>query len=395
MSKFITLHILNDISWSNLNRDDSGAPKRTLLGGVERGLLSSQSIKRAARKDYESRILTLNPSEYNDSYRSRNLSEIVVERAKAILNKIDSEIDEKKLTSRANKLIKSLTGKETAAKETVTWLSMEELETLAAIIADDADSEKIEKLSSAKNPNEAFEMFMKDRGATGSLAIAAFGRMFANATKFQTEAAISVSPAISTHGSLIETDYFITADDRQAADDFAGAGAGHLGVAFYTSGVFYRSITIDISELWKNWTGKNSEFAEAQLQQFIKSLVYSLPTGKKNHTAPYSEPLLVIAEMQNYRQSYSVSAAVSTPDEFGFQKKSSEMLKKQFEIAREISGENYGETIVSGVRKDDFDDVANTGSIADVISEIILWLELDKPVVVEEVNSDSSELPAF
>src|SRR3989338_4677355 len=48
--KLIELHILQSFPVSCLNRDDVGAPKSAVFGGVNRARLSSQCLKRAIRK---------------------------------------------------------------------------------------------------------------------------------------------------------------------------------------------------------------------------------------------------------------------------------------------------------------------------------------------------------
>lgn len=378
---FITLHIVNDIPYSNLNRDDSGSPKRTMAGGVERGLLSSQSIKRAVRKDYEKRSKVLTPTVLDPSYRSRNLATLVSDRALEIAYATESEVNEKKLRTNATAIVKKLTGGDTMA-----WLSVEEIEALAIVLADEVAAST---LAQAKG-DEAFNVFLKKRGITGSLAIAAFGRMFANATAFQTEAALAVSPAVSTHGSVIETDYFITAEDFQLYNDdkTGGSGAGHLGVALYTSGIFYRTITIDVKELWANWSGRNSAFKEELLTQFLQSVIYALPTGKKNSTAPYTEPLLVIAEQQSYRSAYSVTAPILSPGEDGYKSKTVKMLKKQSELARRISPGNYADRAVSGVMGDSFvQENEYSLTMPALISQLISWL--DEQIPTEEVSAEA------
>src|SRR6185437_2830621 len=49
-SVFVELHILQSFAPSNLNRDDTGAPKSCTFGGVPRALISSQSLKRRVRE---------------------------------------------------------------------------------------------------------------------------------------------------------------------------------------------------------------------------------------------------------------------------------------------------------------------------------------------------------
>ena len=49
MGTFLELHIIQNFAPSNLNRDDTGAPKDALFGGVRRARVSSQCFKRSVR----------------------------------------------------------------------------------------------------------------------------------------------------------------------------------------------------------------------------------------------------------------------------------------------------------------------------------------------------------
>ena len=49
----IEIHMIQNHSPSNLNRDDLGAPKTCLFGGVTRARISSQCLKRSIRKSAE------------------------------------------------------------------------------------------------------------------------------------------------------------------------------------------------------------------------------------------------------------------------------------------------------------------------------------------------------
>lgn len=401
---FITLHIINDIPWSNLNRDDTGTPKRTILGGVERGLLSSQSIKRAIRKDYEARILEQRPdlaleipaSNRGDissqaTIRSRYTSEWVIRRAEAIAAENGQELNRKKAKTFTNGLIKKLVGGE----DTIIWLSVEELEAFAAITVEDNLAEVPADLS--------IDGFIEN-GKSGALAIAAFGRMFANSANKNTDAAIAVSPAISTHENLIETDYFIAADDfgffskknDEIVESYEGAGAAHLGISLYTSGIFYRTVTIDVRDLLRNWTGITSEFAEDSLRQLVLSIVNSLPTGKKNHTGPYTTIPLIIAETQGYREAYSIADPVLVGANGGFLEASIKSIGAQHRRAREFNSQNYGEFVISGSMANILtDDPATIDELVDlIVGEILqsapgLTLEEDE----QEVAEHSEETP--
>lgn len=312
----LTLHIVSDIPWSNLNRDDTGLPKRMKQGGVSRGLLSSQSIKRGARVRYEAKTLDL-------TVRSTNLGDVVCARAL----EINPEIDEAKAKAAANKSIRLLNAKSDSddAKKSSVWMSAEEIETLAANIAADGGG--------------AVDFI--EEGRTGSLAIAAFGRMFANQPDLTTEAAIAVSPAVATHLSLIETDYFTTADESRTAEQ--GRGAGHVGVAHYTSGVFYRTVTIDRNQLKRTWTGFDAKDVETKLSQLVTSLIYGMPRGKENSTAPFVTPVLVLAEAQDYRTAYNFDHPVLPGRDGGYVTSTVEELARQFKAARGFDSANFGD----------------------------------------------------
>lgn len=49
MSLFIEFHLIQSFAPSNLNRDDTGAPKDAIFGGHRRARVSSQCLKRSAR----------------------------------------------------------------------------------------------------------------------------------------------------------------------------------------------------------------------------------------------------------------------------------------------------------------------------------------------------------
>ena len=50
---FVELHLLQNFAPSNLNRDDTGAPKDCEFGGYRRARISSQCLKRAIRTEFK------------------------------------------------------------------------------------------------------------------------------------------------------------------------------------------------------------------------------------------------------------------------------------------------------------------------------------------------------
>src|SRR5579863_3728261 len=49
---YVELHLLQNFAPSNLNRDDTGAPKDCEFGGYRRARISSQCLKRAIRTSF-------------------------------------------------------------------------------------------------------------------------------------------------------------------------------------------------------------------------------------------------------------------------------------------------------------------------------------------------------
>jgi CRISPR system Cascade subunit CasC len=364
-NNYLTIHSLTALPWHNLNRDDRGLPKQVREGGKTRGRLSAQSLKRAIRVAYELGSHT----DGTNSLRSRELHEEIVRRAAVIAATNQVDFDEKTALKAAAKIVKSLTAKEKdatesgdakeAASDTMTWLSGDEIDALA------------EALASSGGTLKASE-FVKSQ--TGSLSIAAFGRMFAAQKDLQTEAGVAVGPATTTHPIVIEVDYFTTVDDIPKEND---RGAGHLGQAFYTSGVYYRSVTIDKKQLHDSWTGWDSPDAAARLELLVRSIVTALPSGQGNSTAPNTRPALILAETQAHRTAYEFHEPVKADADGGYLAGSIKRLIEQAEQARTFDPSEFGESFISGTSADAglairFDHTAV--NLPELAEQIVEWL---------------------
>ena len=313
-------------------------------------MLSSQSIKRAIRTDYEENSLDC-------SVRSANLADLVATRAQ----EINPELDPKEALKAAKKLIGGLT-KATESTEgeagRSAWLSAEELEIAAFNVANNSEDNFIEP------------------GKTGALAIASFGRMFAAKQELGTEAALSVSPAISTHQALIEMDYFSTVDDSPSEKQ--GKGASFLGVSAYTTAVMYQTVTIDKEQLRRSWTGLKQDDAHKMLSDLVRSIVYKLPRGKEHGTAPYTYPLAVLAEEQNYRMAYDFETPVQVdPEEGGYAALSIKKLAAQRSAAKKFDPSNFGSVAaLSGTADSDLliNFELEPKPLDDFISTVVDWI---------------------
>lgn len=56
MKTLIEVHVLQNFAPSNLNRDDTGAPKDAFFGGTRRARVSSQCGKRAVRQFFDEKV---------------------------------------------------------------------------------------------------------------------------------------------------------------------------------------------------------------------------------------------------------------------------------------------------------------------------------------------------
>ena len=81
MSLFVEYHLIQNFAPSNLNRDDTGAPKDALFGGHRRARISSQCLKRAVRRYTVAHNLI--PQEYR-AFRTKKLKQILQERLDAL-----------------------------------------------------------------------------------------------------------------------------------------------------------------------------------------------------------------------------------------------------------------------------------------------------------------------
>ena len=349
MAKNLTLHFLTNVPYSNLNRDDAGTPKRVIVGGQLRALHSSQSIKRGIRARYEEASL-------DTSVRSGQLTDEIVRLAYAIRPESDLEA----LKERANELVSKLTsnkGKSANGSDRSVWMSREEINVATQRVLDEKGGE-----------------FIQD-DTTGSLAIAAFGRMFAKKPNKNTEAAIAVSPGVTTHATPIESDYFTTVDDLKVRDH--KTGATYLGVQRYVNGTFYRPVTIDKEQLKRSWSAFDDPESRDNVRELLRAMVYGAPRGKENSTAPYTMPVLILAEEQRCRTSYEFETPVEPNEGGGFEAPSITALSDQYQRAREFDAGNFGDLqLLSGTAKCPESEFpgADRVNLHDLIERVVDWI---------------------
>jgi CRISPR system Cascade subunit CasC len=281
MSRFVQLHLLTSYPPSNLNRDDTGRPKTALVGGANRLRVSSQSLKRAWRT---SEIFEAGLSGHIGT-RTRLLGKQVFAALK------ETGVDEKGAREWARSIAGQF-GKPKSDKKTENDADLE-IEQLAHISpaeqqAVDALTRKLAERKSGPSPEE-LELLSQPRSAAD---IAMFGRMLADAARFNSEAAVQVAHAITVHKAAVEDDYFSAVDDLNRRDQ---TGAGHIGERGYGAGLFYLYATIDRDLLAGN-LGGDTLLAGKAMTALVNAMTRVSPTGMQNSFASRAYASYILAE---------------------------------------------------------------------------------------------------
>ncbi|WP_225844911.1 type I-E CRISPR-associated protein Cas7/Cse4/CasC [Streptomyces sp. HPF1205] len=314
----LDIHILQTVPPSNINRDDTGSPKTAFYGGVRRSRVSSQAWKRATRKRFES---LLDPSELG--VRTKKVAEALAEKITAL----DSSLDRTTALDLAAETLRTATGSKIEppkrkAKEGeddpapessyLMFLSAHQLEGLAELAVE--GSEGSGDIKVLKEFLKAKENRARARGLVDtrhSVDIALFGRMVADATDLNVEAATQVAHAISVHTVDNESDYYTAVDDRNTD---AETGAGMIGVVDFNSATLYRYAALDADRLHANLGAGLAEDkspatpTRRAVEAFVKGFITSLPTGKVNTFGNHTLPTVVIAKLRTERPISFVAA---------------------------------------------------------------------------------------
>ena len=297
MTDFLQLHLLTAFGPSNLNRDDTGRPKSVTFGGVRRIRVSSQSLKRAWRT--------------SDVFKD-TLHGHLAERTKRLGKDIyDRLVKEKKADDeRALEIARAVAGVfgtiETAKDQTF----IKQL----AFVSPDERKAALEIAENALKSNEGVESASHDdilNRADAAADIAMFGRMLAEAPKYNREAAVQVAHAITTHRAMAEEDYYTAVDDLKSHDEPEDAGAAFLSVQEFGAGLFYLYVCVDRDLLLKNLDGKES-VRNSALAALVEAAATVAPKGKQASFASRARALYILAE-KGTAQPRSLAAAFLKP----------------------------------------------------------------------------------
>lgn len=292
----VELHLLQNFAPSNLNRDDTGAPKDCELGGHRRARISSQSIKRAIRR--ESGFAEMMGK--HGGVRTRRL---VLDLAERIDDTIPASDGTVKLVSDilAEGGIERPSGRgDQQAERDFTKLILH-LDGVALKEMAEAIKARIPDLKA--NKGEVRKALLRELGellarTAKSPDIALFGRMVEidggkpfGALNLGRDASCQVAHAISTNRVSMEMDFYTAVDDLLPSGE---SGAGMMGTIEFNSACFYRYSNVDLAQLRKN-LGGDEQLARQTLRAFLWASILAIPTGKQNSMAAHNPPSLVLA----------------------------------------------------------------------------------------------------
>lgn len=299
----IEIHMIQNHSPANLNRDDLGAPKTCIFGGFTRARISSQCLKRSIRRSER----FAQALERGGAVRTRRLVHAIANSAS------DGEDAPDQLKQRVRKAFEdggvkfNVKGDEFTS-DILWFVPQSAIDEMAEALAEGG-----EKLS------ERFAEIIGRFVQTPDIALC--GRMTEFDAKgpfkdlkgrFTVEAALSAAHAISTHAVINEVDYFTAADDLPGSD----AGAGHVNEAVFNSACFYKHFCIDWNQLLEN-IGGDAEAAALTLKCFLEAAATAVPSGKQHAYAAFNCPEGVLVEVKTESPtpvSYANAFAAPVPE---------------------------------------------------------------------------------
>lgn len=306
----IEYHILQSFPVTCLNRDDVGAPKTAVVGGLTRARVSSQCWKRQVR---------LALQEFGIKLASRT------KQAEGLFTRacLEAGADEARALACGKKMADLL------IDDTLLFISQCETNAFAEYAQTHSfDAEALKDKELAKVAKKAINP------AVDALDIALFGRMVAKAADMNVEAAVCFSHAISTHKVSNEVEFFTALDDYQTEP-----GSAHMGTLEYNSATYYRYVSLDLGQLAES-------LGEADLKQaveaFTKALFVAVPNARQttqSGASPWEFSRVLVRKGQRLQVPFETAIK---SHEGGFLKPSIVALKNYLDTKEKLFGSLFG-----------------------------------------------------
>lgn len=328
-TRFIQIHWLASYPSTLLNRDDAGLAKRLPFGGVVRGRISSQCLKRhwrfAGADSHESAKLHPHALQNLGLPMGERTKEVVERRIMpAAAAQITAEPERIEAVGQA--LIKRLYGPKAGDKKNrqALFFGEPEIEYLTGKCATALRAESTEAAIEfieqfAKNEKSNLEQMKLDAGLESAL----FGRMVTSDPAANRDAAVHVAHALSVHALERELDFMSVVDDlkdKTKGDDSGAAGVFDMELA---SGLYYGYAVVELPLLIAN-LGGDREIAASVVENLIHLIATVSPGAKKGSTAPYA-----------YAEFLLLEAGVSQP----------RTLANAFRTAVELTGDVFSRAL--------------------------------------------------
>lgn len=335
----IEFHILQSFPVTCLNRDDVGAPKTAVIGGVTRARVSSQCWKRQVR-------LALPEFGIKLGVRTKHICKLIEdacmkrgasdEQAKSCGLAIENVFIKKKANSNGE-------NDDSSGNDTLIFISISEADSIAsALKGHEFDASKVFKGKNEKtSAAELMKLLGKDAKHVDVLDIALFGRMVAKAADMNVEAAASFSHAISTHKVSNEVEFFTALDDRPEQ-----AGSAHMGSLEFNSATYYRYISLDLGQLALT-LGAEDQLADAELLQkavegFTKALFVAIPSARQttqSGASPWEFAKVLVRNGQRLQVPFETAVRAQAG---GYLQPSIEALKSYLQKKETMTGSLFG-----------------------------------------------------
>lgn len=307
----IEYHILQSFPVTCLNRDDVGAPKTAVIGGITRARVSSQCWKRQVRLAMPAFGIKL-------AARTKQAESLFVQACLA------AGADEASALACGKRIAEQL------VDDTLLFISETEAQAFAEHARELAfDVAKLKDKNLAKVAKKAINP------AVDALDIALFGRMVAKAADMNIEAAASFAHAISTHRVSNEVEFFTALDDLQTEP-----GSAHMGSLEFNSATYYRYISLDLGQLAQTL---GEDDLKKAIAAFTQALFVAVPDARQttqSGASPWEFARVLVRKGQRLQAPFETP--VQKGREGGYLQASIEALKGYLDKKEKLAGSLFG-----------------------------------------------------
>ncbi|MDO4569294.1 MAG: type I-E CRISPR-associated protein Cas7/Cse4/CasC [Planctomycetia bacterium] len=314
----VEFHILQSFPVSCLNRDDVGAPKSAMIGGVQRARVSSQCWKRAIR-------MAMHDLGIEIAMRTRYVTSVLADACAALGATPEAAL------ACGEAVAKTLTKTvKDGQSDTLFYISQAEATAIAEFYCENAFDAKADLKPVLKS--------LKVNTDRDGVDIALFGRMAASAPEVNVEAAASFAHAISTHQVAAEIEFFTAVDDRNPKEE---TGSAHMGSLEFNSAIYYRYISVDLGKLYENLNGP--EDMSVGIDAFVKALYGAVPEARQTTMAaatPWDYAKIFVRKGHRFQVSFEDPSKAGRGETLLEASKND--LRKQLERIEKLSGSLFG-----------------------------------------------------